>query len=197
LLTTSGTYQSYLNRQPGFLADALEHATKNGYQLGVKLVRGAYFVQERKKWIDEGRPGPDPIWIDKPATDKAFNDSVALLIGTMARQLQTSPQTALSVFFGTHNEESCQLIVETLKKEGLATKVKGGWALRDDVMGKVFIAQLYGKSHFATRSDDRNEGRLDRCECLRVCTWAYAFRLEIYRIWQARRGHAFPRPTSD
>lgn len=145
IANVSGTFQSYLNRQPAFLADALQHAEKNGYQLGVKLVRGAYFVQERKKWADEGRPGPDPIWIDKPATDKAFNDSVALVISTMARQLASKPASALSVFFGTHNEDSCQLIIETLKKEGLAQKVKGGWALRDDVLGKVFIAQLYGE----------------------------------------------------
>jgi proline dehydrogenase len=32
--------------------------------LGVKLVRGAYHLQETKKWKDEGRGkfGKDPIW---------------------------------------------------------------------------------------------------------------------------------------
>jgi proline dehydrogenase len=53
-----------LNRQPEYLQAALHHAEENGYILGVKLVRGAYFVQERKKWKDEGRPGPDPIWAE-------------------------------------------------------------------------------------------------------------------------------------
>jgi proline dehydrogenase len=58
----SGTYQSYLTRQPQHLLGAIRHAEVNGYALGVKLVRGAYLVQERKKWADEGRPGADPIW---------------------------------------------------------------------------------------------------------------------------------------
>lgn len=40
----------------------MKHAEEHGYALGVKLVRGAYFVQERSKWMTEGRPGPDPIW---------------------------------------------------------------------------------------------------------------------------------------
>lgn len=64
LTVGSGTFQSYLNRQPEYLQAALTHAEENGYILGVKLVRGAYFVQERRKWKDEGRPGPDPIWIE-------------------------------------------------------------------------------------------------------------------------------------
>jgi proline dehydrogenase len=42
----------------------MKHADDNGYALGVKLVRGAYHHQERKKWADEGRGrfGKDPIW---------------------------------------------------------------------------------------------------------------------------------------
>lgn len=61
-LTFSGTYQCYLVRQPEYLTASLQHAKENGYALGIKLVRGAYFMQERQKWKDEGRPGADPIW---------------------------------------------------------------------------------------------------------------------------------------
>jgi len=61
-LTSSGTYQSYLTRQPTHLVSALKHAEENGYALGIKLVRGAYFDKERKKWKNEGREGADPIW---------------------------------------------------------------------------------------------------------------------------------------
>jgi proline dehydrogenase len=60
----SGTFQSYLTRQPEYLEAAIRHAEENGYSLGVKLVRGAYFMQERKKWKDEDRPGLDPIWAE-------------------------------------------------------------------------------------------------------------------------------------
>ncbi|KAI9637293.1 FAD-linked oxidoreductase-like protein [Dioszegia hungarica] len=141
-----GTFQSYLNRQPEYLQAALHHAEENGYILGVKLVRGAYFVQERKKWKDEGRPGPDPIWADKEATDKAYDGSVTTIISTLARQLHsTHSERALNVVFGTHNQESCDLIVERLKAEGLAVlgEKKGSVRLREDVQGKVFVAQLY------------------------------------------------------
>lgn len=60
----SGTYQAYLRRNPAHLQASLDNAQKEGYILGVKLVRGAYHEQERKKWRDEGRGrfGKDPIW---------------------------------------------------------------------------------------------------------------------------------------
>lgn len=61
-LTNSGTYQSYLTRQPQHLLAAIKHAEEKDYVLGIKLVRGAYFVQERQRWKDQGRPGADPIW---------------------------------------------------------------------------------------------------------------------------------------
>lgn len=50
--------------------------------------------------------------------------------------------------FGTHNQESCDLIVDCLKAEGLteAGDTKGTIRLREDVQGKVFVAQLYGES---------------------------------------------------
>ena len=40
----------------------IQHAEQHGYALGIKQVRGAYFMQEREVWKKEGRVGPDPIW---------------------------------------------------------------------------------------------------------------------------------------
>ena len=62
ITSDSGTYQSYLTRQPQHLDYAIRHAEQNDYALGIKLVRGAYFVQERKTWAKEKRAGADPIW---------------------------------------------------------------------------------------------------------------------------------------
>ena len=58
----SGTYQSYLTRQPSFLRACLAHAEENGYALGLKVVRGGYIVQERRKARIPGREGEDPVW---------------------------------------------------------------------------------------------------------------------------------------
>ncbi|WWC71689.1 uncharacterized protein I206_105647 [Kwoniella pini CBS 10737] len=141
-----GTYQSYLTRQPTHLIAALKHAEDNGYALGIKLVRGAYFDKERKKWKNEGREGADPIWPDKSATDSSYNGSLNTVISTLSTQLASKkPELALSVIFGTHNPDSCDLICDGLKQVGLATELPDGrLQLREDVQGKVGVAQLYG-----------------------------------------------------
>jgi proline dehydrogenase len=86
----------------------------------------------------------------KPSTDTCYNTSVTTVITTLASQLASSnPQLALSVVFGTHNPDSCTLIAESLTKFGLAKEVEGKQGLlrlRDDVRGKVFVAQLYGET---------------------------------------------------
>lgn len=84
----------------------------------------------------------------KEATDKAYDGSVVTIISNLARQLHsTHSESALNVVFGTHNPESCQLVVDRLKAEGLALQggEKGTLRLREDVQGKVFVAQLYGE----------------------------------------------------
>nr|ODN86359.1 proline dehydrogenase [Cryptococcus depauperatus CBS 7841] len=140
-----GTFQSYLCRQPAHLCHAIEHAEANGYALGVKLVRGAYFEQERKKWLDEGRNGADPIWPHKADTDNAYNESISTLMATLAFQLKSAhPERALSVIFGTHNANSCNLLCDTLVQNGLAEEKEGKLKLREDVRGRVKVAQLYG-----------------------------------------------------
>jgi len=161
----SGTYQAYLTRQPQYLVSAIRHAEQNDYALGIKLVRGAYYVQERKKWADENRVGPDPIWPEfvhrplstlklkgssKPGTDKSYNTSIKTILSTLSSQLSSpKPELALSVVFGTHNHESVGIVINTLEKQGLATTSvadKGKLQMRGDVQGKVSIAQLYGRS---------------------------------------------------
>lgn len=143
-----GTYQSYLRRAPHLLDSALRHAEENGYALGIKIVRGAYFNKERLRWVKDGRSGDDPIWPDKPATDAAYNQSVSKIISTLQRQLSSSrPDLALSVVFATHNPESVAHVTNELKRVGLAepeSEYTGRLRLRDDVRGKVFVAQLFG-----------------------------------------------------
>ncbi|ODN78942.1 hypothetical protein L202_04460 [Cryptococcus amylolentus CBS 6039] len=150
-----GTYQSYLTRQPTHLLAAIAHAEANGYALGLKVVRGAYYLQERKKWADEGRAGNDPIWPTKPATDLSYNGAIATLLSTLSGQLKGKhPERALSVVFGTHNTESADSICENLVKYGLAEKDKESGLLRFDpaAKGHVRVAQLYGMRDDLTNS---------------------------------------------
>lgn len=55
---------------------------------------------------------------------------------------------AVGVLFGTHNWQSCGLILEELVKTGLAFKGPGEddlVLLPDDVVERVTIGQLYGQ----------------------------------------------------
>lgn len=80
----------------------------------------------------------------------AYNNSITTIISTLSHQLNsTEPHKALSVVFGTHNPESCDLVIGNLVKYGLATRTdptseSSLLRLRDDVVGKVYVAQLYG-----------------------------------------------------
>lgn len=80
----------------------------------------------------------------------AYNNSINTIISTLSHQLNSiEPHKALSVVFGTHNPESCDLVISNLVKYGLAAPVDEKaehnlLRLRDDVVGKVFVAQLYG-----------------------------------------------------
>ena len=82
----------------------------------------------------------------KPATDTSYNGSIKTILSTLSSQLSSSDRSkALSVVFGTHNPESVDLIIQGLKDNGLAEVGSNGrLRMRDDVKGKVGIAQLYG-----------------------------------------------------
>ena len=65
-----GTYQAYLRSTPATLAEHLVLARNEGFTLGVKLVRGAYF-------------GSDPhslFWENKEETDRAYDGIAEALI---------------------------------------------------------------------------------------------------------------------
>jgi proline dehydrogenase len=147
-----GTYQAYLRRSDGHLAASLKHAKENNYTLGVKLVRGAYADQERKKWIADGRAklGEDPIQPNKSATDVAYDGATKSLIAQLAKDLKAKPTESPSVgmFFGTHNGESCDLIADSLVENDLAERnEEGRLVTKPGVRGRVCTGQLFGKSH--------------------------------------------------
>ena len=65
-----GTYQAYLRSTPATLAEHLDIAQREGFRLGVKLVRGAYL-------------GSDPrhlFWAEKEETDRVYDGIAEALI---------------------------------------------------------------------------------------------------------------------
>jgi len=93
------TLQMYRHDRLAYLKSQHEHAKTNGYYLGYKLVRGAYMEKENDR--AEAMGYKTPICESKEATDINFNNAVRYML----ENLQD-----MSMFAGTHNEESSYLI---------------------------------------------------------------------------------------
>jgi proline dehydrogenase len=118
------TFQMYCHGTLSYLTEAIKHAADNDYLLGAKLVRGAYMEKERahaRQW-----QYADPIQPDKECTDKDYDEAVRLCLQSLDR---------LSLFIGTHNEQSCLKAVELMNKCGIASN--------DD---RLIFSQLFGMS---------------------------------------------------
>ena len=92
-----------------FLKSSHEKAKKQGYVLGVKLVRGAYMEKERERAEEKGYPSP--IQPDKAATDRDYN----LALEYMVRFIND-----IAICAGTHNEDSSKLLVELLEQNNIS-----------------------------------------------------------------------------
>ncbi|KAG8900347.1 hypothetical protein FRB99_006105 [Tulasnella sp. 403] len=167
--TVYGTYQAYLRRNTMHLLRSLEDAQREGYALGVKLVRGAYHSQEHKhispyepanvslaqsriKEAGSGFPqhqqGPrPPVWDEKWETDAAYNAAAALMLDLLRR-----PNSSIGVLFGTHNKESCDLIIMGLVARGLANPIDRSGSdnesqrfwVNNQIVNRISFGQLYG-----------------------------------------------------
>ncbi|TAH26561.1 MAG: proline dehydrogenase [Cytophagales bacterium] len=122
--TLFNTYQMYRKDQLNVLAQDILNAKNNGYQLGIKLVRGAYLEKEKARAIEYNYP--NPICDSKEATDQQFDEALKLCIEYI---------DTIELCCGSHNEESNAYLTKLLDNARLAKNNK-----------KVFFAQLYGMS---------------------------------------------------
>lgn len=119
-----GTLQLYRWDRLDYLKELHNRAKKEGFKVGMKLVRGAYMEKERERAEEKGYK--DPICKDKAATDQMFNDVMEYMFKNI---------DDMAIFAGTHNEESSYLLMDLLAKSGVD---------RDDK--RVWFGQLYGMS---------------------------------------------------
>jgi proline dehydrogenase len=96
-LVIFNTYQAYLRDSTSRLELALERARHERWVLGVKLVRGAYMVQERARANALGYS--DPIHGSVAATHVAYDAAASRLVELAAARRVT-------VMIATHNEAS-------------------------------------------------------------------------------------------
>lgn len=118
------TLQMYRHDRLAFLEKSYAAAVKGGYQLGVKLVRGAYMEKEHKHAEAEGRP--TPIQSSKDATDRDYDAALRFCVEHLDH---------IALCAGTHNEASALLLTKLMKEQGIKA---------DDP--RISFAQLLGMS---------------------------------------------------
>lgn len=118
------TFQMYRKDMNDNLRDAHGHSLRDGYHLGVKLVRGAYMEKEAARAEKEGYP--NPIHDSKENTDKAFNKALQFCIDNIQN---------IVLMCGSHNDYSSKFLTVLMQKHGIAA---------NDL--RVWFAQLLGMS---------------------------------------------------
>lgn len=116
--------QMYRHDRLAFLKEQIELSKKENFQLGIKLVRGAYMEKERERAVQRGYPSP--IQPDKKSSDRDFDHALELMVDNLDH---------LAFCAGTHNEQSCLYFTELLEKKGVDIADK-----------RVYFAQLLGMS---------------------------------------------------
>lgn len=90
------TYQAYLKATRGILRDHLKLAQQEGWTLGVKLVRGAYIMNEIRSRIHD----------TKADTDASYNGIVHSLLSRSFDDVGPQDFPQVRVFLAGHNAES-------------------------------------------------------------------------------------------
>ncbi|WP_242204657.1 proline dehydrogenase family protein [Aestuariivivens insulae] len=118
------TLQMYRHDRLQFLKEQHALAKQEGFYLGYKLVRGAYLEKENDR--AEALNYESPICKNKFATDTNFDTAVKYMMDHLED---------MSMFAGTHNEDSSYLIMQLMEEKGLASNDS-----------RIWFGQLYGMS---------------------------------------------------
>lgn len=118
------TFQLYRKDMLENLVKATDIAAEKGYFLGAKLVRGAYMEKERQRAHENEYC--EPVHKCKEDTDADFNKAIDFCVRNREQ---------VSICLGTHNEYSCQYMIQQMYKLGIASNDPHIW-----------FAQLLGMS---------------------------------------------------
>lgn len=118
------TWQMYRTDRLENLKQSRRNASRDGYILGAKLVRGAYMEKERARAEEMGYPSP--IHPDKEATDRDYDAAIEYCLDHLED---------VAFVAGTHNEKSTQKLIRKMHDRGIPVGHP-----------HVFFSQLYGMS---------------------------------------------------
>ena len=118
------TLQLYRWDRLDYLKALHERAKSDDFKIGMKIVRGAYMEKERDR--AEELNYKSPICETKVITDNNFDSGLKYILEN---------NKDLSIFIGTHNEESCYLAMNLMNELNI-----------DKSDNNVWFGQLYGMS---------------------------------------------------
>ncbi|MGK0324361.1 MAG: proline dehydrogenase [Psychroserpens sp.] len=118
------TLQTYRWDRLDYLKSLHERAKTDGFKVGFKIVRGAYMEKERNRAEEKGYESP--ICENKLATDENFDTCMSYILNNL---------NVISLFIGTHNEQSCYLAMKMMEDMGI-----------EKTDNNVWFGQLYGMS---------------------------------------------------
>ena len=100
------TAQMYRKDRFSYLKNLINTAKRENFQIGIKLVRGAYMEKENDKALKKGYPSP--ICDSKEETDKNFNAGLYLILSNLNR---------CELFLGSHSEDSTLRVIDWMKEK--------------------------------------------------------------------------------
>jgi proline dehydrogenase len=118
------TIQLYRWDRLEYLKKLHKKAKQEGFKIGIKAVRGAYLEKENERAEEKGYRSP--ICSSKQETDDNFNKSISYIL----EHLDT-----ISLFAGTHNEESSWLLMQLMEKHQITPNDN-----------RIWFGQLFGMS---------------------------------------------------
>lgn len=129
------TAQLYRHDRLNYIKELHKRAQDKQYNIGLKIVRGAYMEKERERAKEKGYPSP--INPTKEATDKLYDEALAYCIENI---------DTIAICAGTHNEQSSLYLAELIEKKGL-----------NKSHPNLYFAQLLGMSdHISFNLSDAN-----------------------------------------
>lgn len=124
-------YQCYLKRMASLIPMEIRASQVLGYNLGLKLIRGAYMNEERDLASEQGKESP--VWEDIEATHKCYNDNVSAVVKEMKEQDM--------LFVASHNADSCELAQSLAEERNMEhlNRVRFGQlkGFSDQLTGKI------------------------------------------------------------
>nr|WP_321244678.1 proline dehydrogenase family protein [uncultured Psychroserpens sp.] len=118
------TLQTYRWDRLDYLKSLHERAKAENFKVGIKIVRGAYMEKERNRAEEKGYKSP--ICESKLSTDENFDTCMSYILNNL---------NEISLFIGTHNEQSCYLAMNMMAEMGI-----------EKTDNNVWFGQLYGMS---------------------------------------------------